>query len=169
MVRLSGRFLLCLLSLVAGSAWASDPPPNVQFESEGRSLRGWLFKPEGKNLSGPFPAVIWNHGSDPTVHPPLALAKTYNDAGFVVFYPVRRYHHPSTAGKTIDDLVSAAADNKQARLDYNEEENRDDFNALAWLNKQPYLDPDRIIVSGVSYGRVHTLLAAQKGGRTKQA
>jgi dienelactone hydrolase len=107
--------------------------------------------------------VIWNHGSDSTVLPSAALARTYNDRGFVVFSPVRRYHRPSTDGRTIQELIRAARDPEQAWIDYNEEENRDVWSALTWLKKQPYVDPERIVVSGCSFGGVQTLLAAERG------
>jgi dienelactone hydrolase len=136
----------------------------VQFESDGKTLQGWLYKPEGPGLNGPFPAVIWNHGSEAEAHPSDALAKTYGDNGFVTFYPVRRFHKPSTHGDTIMDFIDKAKDHAQKWIELNELENRDVFNALEWLKKQPFVDPQRIIVSGCSFGGVQTLLAAEKGG-----
>jgi dienelactone hydrolase len=41
--------------------------------------------------------------------------------------------------------------------------NEDVAAALAFLKKQPYVDPVRIVMSGVSYGGIQTLLSAQKG------
>src|SRR5205807_1416741 len=41
--------------------------------------------------------------------------------------------------------------------------NEDVVAALAWLKKQPFVDPDRVIVSGVSYGGIQTLVTAEKG------
>jgi dienelactone hydrolase len=35
--------------------------------------------------------------------------------------------------------------------------------AVAWLKEQPSVDPRRIVVSGVSYGGIQTLLTAEKG------
>src|SRR4051794_15159355 len=51
----------------------------VSFPSNGLSLRGWLYKPQG---DGPLPAVIWNHGSerDPIAHP--ELGRFYASHGF---------------------------------------------------------------------------------------
>jgi dienelactone hydrolase len=156
----------CLAALVAGSAlaWADEPRLSVAFPSEGRTLKGWVYRPAGADAKGRFPAVIWNHGSNPMVNPPEPLARLYTDHGFVVFYPVRRYHEPSSPGPSIVDLIAGASDRAQAWIRYNEEENRDVFGALDWLKTQPYVDPDRIIVSGVSFGGVQTLLAAEKGG-----
>ena len=46
-------------------------PEEVVFPAAGRSLHGFLWKPEG---SGPFPAILWNHGSEklPGAQPVLA-------------------------------------------------------------------------------------------------
>src|SRR5436190_10685647 len=65
---------------------------NVSFPSNGLTLHGWLYKPAG---DGPFPAVLWNHGSErmPTAHP--ELGKFYTSHGYVVFLPVRHGHAPS--------------------------------------------------------------------------
>ena len=160
---LPGAFVLALLA-GAGTVRADEPAPSVEFPSEGRTLKGWVYKPTGTQPGARFPAVIWNHGSNPVVNPPEALARLYNDHGFVVFYPVRRNHQPSTQGPSVMDLITSAPDRAQAWIRYNEEENHDVFSALDWLKKQPYVDPERIMVSGVSFGGVQTLLAAEKGG-----
>jgi carboxymethylenebutenolidase len=149
--------------------WSKRVPPNVGFQSDGRSLKGWVYQPEDKNLKGRSPAVIWNHGSNADVWPPLALVETYLRHGFVIFIPVRRYHRPSTDGATIMELIYRASDRPQTWIDLNEEENRDVLHALEWLKKQPYVDPERIVVSGVSFGGVQTLLAAERGAGFKAA
>src|SRR5436190_7630768 len=76
---------------------------NVMFESGGLILHGWLYKPPG---NGPFPAIIWNHGSekDPVAHP--ELGQFYTGLGMVIFLPIRRGHLPSP-GPYIVDLQEA--------------------------------------------------------------
>src|SRR5262249_48078661 len=71
----------------------------VTFPSNGLMLRGWIYKPAGE---GPFPAIIWNHGSEqnPTAHPELGLF--YTKHGYVLFLPVRHGHNPSP-GEYIQD------------------------------------------------------------------
>src|SRR5690349_9459000 len=44
------------------AAAASLPAPIVvHYESNGLSLKAWIYKPEGP---GPFPAILSNHGSE---------------------------------------------------------------------------------------------------------
>src|SRR6476469_2628013 len=54
----------------------------VHYPSGERKLPGYLYRPAG---SGPFPAVMWNHGSekDPKAQP--ELARFYTQHGFVFF------------------------------------------------------------------------------------
>jgi hypothetical protein len=37
----------------------------VSFPSNGLTLHGWIYRPQGP---GPFPAVLWNHGSERSSH-----------------------------------------------------------------------------------------------------
>ena len=59
----------------------------VTFQSENRQLDGYLSHPEGK---GPFPADLWNRGSEkrPGWHP--ELGSFYNSHRFVFFLSHRR-------------------------------------------------------------------------------
>jgi len=52
--------LAIVLTALAGTAGAAEPQ-QVAFPSGNLELRGFIFKPEG---SGPFPAVLYNHGSE---------------------------------------------------------------------------------------------------------
>src|SRR5689334_14473029 len=95
---------LVLVCLVASQARAE--PPNVEFPSDGRVLKGWLYRPAG---ASPAPAVIWNHGSNDEFTPTPALVKTYLDHGFVILLPVRRYHRPSGNGETAMQRIHSAS------------------------------------------------------------
>ena len=78
----------------------------VTFKSDNLTLVGYLFKPDG---DGPFPAVIWNHGSeqDPGGSQEFdGIAQVFVPAGFVVFAPVRR-GHVGSEGQYISDQVGA--------------------------------------------------------------
>lgn len=44
-----------------------------------------------------------------------------------------------------------------------EEASRDVEAAVAWLRARPEIDPERVVMSGVSFGGIQTLLAAEKG------
>lgn len=139
---------------------------NVTFPSNGLTLTGWLYRPEG---AGPFPVVIWNHGSEknPTAHPELGLF--YASHGYVVFLPVRHGHNPSP-GDYISDLVAKykteGHDQKQVQeysIKQHEIYNEDVVAAVAWLKQQSFIDRNRMVVTGVSYGGIQTLLTAEKG------
>jgi hypothetical protein len=68
----------------------------VNFKSGDHTLLGVLYKPEGR---GPFPALIWNHGSEkaPEAGPQFgSVASIFVPVGYVVFAPVRRGHGSST-------------------------------------------------------------------------
>jgi hypothetical protein len=78
--------------------------------SDGQQLTGYIAKPEGRALKGPFPAVIWNHGSNAEPHFPRELAAVYLERGFVFFFPIRRYHKPNVKSETIMDLIQKSND-----------------------------------------------------------
>jgi hypothetical protein len=56
------RSSLALFSLILAPALLVAADVVVSFPSGGLTLQGVLFKPEG---AGPFPAVVYNHGSAP--------------------------------------------------------------------------------------------------------
>ena len=138
----------------------------VSFPSEGLTLRGWIYKPKGE---GPFPAIIWNHGSEknPTAHPELGLF--YTSHGYVLFLPVRHGHNPSP-GDYISDLLASyraqvhdPAKVGEYAVKLQDEYNKDVKAAIRWLREQPYVDGNRMAVTGCSYGGIQTLLTAEKG------
>jgi carboxymethylenebutenolidase len=160
--------LLLTAALVA--AVQAQPPPNAQevsFSGSGRTLHGFVYRPKGP---GPFPAVLWNHGSEKLPGWQPDLAAFYNGRGFVFFIP-HRHGHGRSPGDYIGDLQKrfeqahpndrAALWKEQVRL--LEAYNADVGAALDWLKTQPYVDANRIVMSGVSYGGIQTLLAAEKG------
>src|SRR5262245_6951674 len=73
----------------------------VSFPSGDLTLRGFLYKPEG---DGPFPAIIWNHGSEKLPGRQPELARFYTKQGFVFFLPHRRGHGRSP-GDYIQDII----------------------------------------------------------------
>ena len=139
----------------------------VSFPSGRFTLRGFLYKPKG---DGPFPAMIWNHGSEKTPGPQPELAAFYNRRGFVFFIPLRRGHGGSPGEYIVDlnsRLLDAHKDNRDAAwsamVALHDEYNLDVAAAIAWLKTRPFVAKDRILMSGVSYGGIQTLLSAEKG------
>jgi dienelactone hydrolase len=143
------------------------PGEQVAYRSGPYTLRGRIYVPPGK---GPFPAVLWNHGSNRNPGEQPELAAFYTGKGFVFFTPVR-HGHGGQAGDYIVDLNNQILE--KYRRDEREAWKRmvrlhDDYNvdvaaAVEWLKARPEVDPNRIIVTGVSYGGIQTLLAAEKG------
>jgi dipeptidyl aminopeptidase/acylaminoacyl peptidase len=81
----------------------------VSFPSGELTLQGVLYKPEG---AGPFPAVVYNHGSAPGMLSKQAfeaLGPVFASRGWVFFGPYRRGQGLSTsAGPYIGDEIAAA-------------------------------------------------------------
>src|ERR1700676_3322104 len=83
------RFLcgLLLFALAQGISVAQSKPEEVVFPIGGRELHGFLWKPEG---TGPFPAIVWNHGSEKLPGSQPTLANFYTAHSYVFFVPHRR-------------------------------------------------------------------------------
>jgi carboxymethylenebutenolidase len=140
----------------------------VTFPSRGLMLHGWIYKTESHG-EGPFPAIIWNHGSEKSPKAQAALGMFYTQQGYVVFIPVRQGHEPSP-GKYIQDALEEAADRnanpdlaRKKIIELQEQYNGDVVAAIEWLRQQPFVDGKRLAVSGCSYGGIQTLLTAEKG------
>lgn len=141
----------------------------VSFPSGNLTLRGVLFKPEGP---GPFPAVVYNHGSAPGMLSKEAfdaLGPVFVRHGWVFFGPYRRGQGLSaSAGPYIRDEITAAekkggiraAAARMIRLLETDHLN-DQLAARAWLSKQPFVQPRRVAVAGNSFGGIETVLGAE--------
>jgi len=138
----------------------------VRYPAGEFQLPGYLYKPD---KAGKLPAVLWNHGSEkmPIGHP--GLARFYTSNGFAFFMPIR-HGHGNAPGKYIVDLQREFKEKEPDNLvawkndvKLHELYNADVIAAVKWLKSQPFVDPDRIIMTGVSYGGIQTLLAAEKG------
>src|SRR5271166_783787 len=102
---------LLLFTLAKGLSVAQSAPEEVVFHSGGRELHGFLWKPEG---AGPFPAIVWNHGSEKLPGSQPALARFYTAHSYVFFVPHRRGQGRSP-GNYIQDLVNQAPSGDRAR------------------------------------------------------
>jgi carboxymethylenebutenolidase len=138
----------------------------VEYKSGEYLLPGYLYKPEG---DGPFPAVIWNHGSDKNPRAQPELARFYTAQGYVFFAPLR-HGHGGAPGAYVGDLQQELRE-KESDLEVVQKKivalhelyNLDVVAAVAWLKQQPFVDPNRVVMSGVSYGAIQTVLTAEKG------
>jgi dienelactone hydrolase len=163
--------LLCGCASASTPQRQAAPPPNAQLvtfsAADGARLRGFLYLPTG---TGPFAAVLWNHGSEKWPGWQPALAAFYNANGFAFFIPHRRGQgRSSDAGPYIMDrqpskiqIVMNGADSGKTAIALHEQAAHDVDAALAWLKARPDIDPSRIVMSGVSFGGIQTLLAAER-------
>jgi Xaa-Pro aminopeptidase/dienelactone hydrolase len=146
----------------------------VTFESGSLTLHGVIWKPEG---TGPFPAMVYNHGSEAWPTDLRELGPMYSRHGYVLFAPMRRGQGRSVGAAPYmnSQLVAerkAQGDRAWGRLmvRLHETEQLDDQLAgIAYVKSLPYVDPNRIAVSGVSFGGIQTVLAAERAGGIRAA
>jgi carboxymethylenebutenolidase len=160
--------LSVLLALCGTSR--SRAAETVSFSSGDKVLQGLLYKPNG---AGPFPAVVYNHGSAPGMLSKDAfdaLGPVFVSRGWVFFGPFRRGQGLSaSAGPYIGDQIAAAkkqgmsaAVTEMVRLLATDHLN-DQLAALAWLRQQSFIRAEHIAVAGNSFGGVEAVLGAERG------
>ena len=142
----------------------------VSFPSGKVQLRGSLYKPAG---SGPFPAVVYNHGSAPGMLSKEAmdtLGPVFAKRGWVFFGPYRRGQGLSaSAGPYIGDEIAKAVEQGGAAagaatmVRLLETDHLDDqLAALEWLRAQTFVSPNRVAVAGNSFGGIEAVLGAER-------
>ena len=167
----SVSIVLAGMSPDAARAAGIGAPPykRVTFQSDGHTLVGYLYQPEGP---GPWPALVWNHGSEenPAVGRQFdTVASYFVPAGYAVFAPVRRGHGESE-GKYIVERVKRTFKlqgreeglRQTVRL-LDSEQFADQLAGLAFLKGLTSIDAERIVVAGCSYGGIQALLGAESG------
>lgn len=157
--------------LWAAQAWAQPTSTDVTIPM---TVKGFLgdktvnlaaleHRPDG---AGPFPAIVLSHGSTLGPSDRLAYVARFPVAtgqfvqwGFVVLNPLRR-GYGKTAGQFAEDF--GRCDNPfyvEAGL----ETAKDIAAAVAYLRRQPFVDPDRIVLVGQSGGGWGSLALASRG------
>jgi carboxymethylenebutenolidase len=163
--------MACILILLIASKAQTARGEVVSFPSGNLKLYGLLYKPDGP---GPFPAVVYNHGSAPGMLSQQAfeaLGPVFVKRGWAFFGPYRRGQGLSAAaGPYIEDQIRAAekrggisaAAATAIRLLETDHLN-DQLAGLAWLRRQSFVQSNRIAVAGTSFGGIETVLGAEKG------
>jgi carboxymethylenebutenolidase len=159
-------------------------PETVEFPSGKLHLKAYLWKPTGP---GPFPAVLFNHGSggatsDQTAGMPFTQAATvlapfFIKHGYAFLYPFRRGPGPSSQqAPFMQDVLRREEETKgkEARLHLQfllmtTEQLDDVMAALAFLKTVPGVDSQRVAVAGHSFGGQLTLLAAERDKSVRAA
>ncbi len=161
-------YLFFMFGSFALKSWASDAlekPKIVHFPNGNLTLGGELYLPEG---DGPFPVVLYNHGSAPGMKNSMASAAIgpkFVEKGWGFFMPYRRGQGLSEGqGPYIMDEIKAAwwnpfesATEKLVEI-HKGPQLGDQMAALAWLREQPYIDASRIATAGNSFGGIQVML-----------
>ena len=159
--------ILWSVDAVQAAAKPSDPEI-VYFQSQSQVLGGEVFKPRG---DGPFPAILYNHGSAPGMLSSQAsksIGPLFAAKGWVFFMPYRRGQGLSEqAGRFIGDEILEARKHggfvegaaTMSRL-LSTDHLQDQLAALHWLRAQDFVQPNRVAVAGNSFGGVESVLGA---------
>lgn len=174
-----GAALLVAGAVAQAAAQSPERPPDtVVVRSGALELRALLWRPAGR---GPFPAVLFNHGSGPARAPlaphRTALGPVFARRGYAFLMLFRRGVGLSAGqGRNGFDVVRRAvaergeAARNEVRLRRLETEDLEDVLAgLAYLRSLPEVDARRIAVAGHSFGGSLTLLVAERDTAVRAA
>lgn len=144
----------------SSSAVASIEPQVVTYASRDGELLGFLYKPPGE---GPFPAVVYSHGSEPHPANMRGQAKFFVPHGFVLFVPHRRGHGRSAeAGAYFQDVWMENGRDPAHLVELIEASVDDVQEAVSYVRALPYVDGRRVSLSGCSVGGILSLLGSQR-------
>ncbi|HVO64622.1 MAG TPA: dienelactone hydrolase family protein [Terriglobales bacterium] len=182
------KALLAALSLIwftaLGQSTRPMVPQLVEFPSGTLHLKAYLWKPSG---TGPFPALLFNHGSggntaDITAGMQITeaaeiLAPFFVKHGYAFLYPFRRGQGLSAdQAPFMQDVLRREEQQrgKDARQHLQfvlvtTDQLDDVMAALAFLKTVPGIDAHRIAVAGHSFGGQLTLLAAERDSSLRAA
>ena len=169
--------LLLVLRVAVGREVQAAEPDTVLVRRGDLELRALLWRPQGR---GPFPAVLFNHGSGhaagadasgrPDQRHPELLGPVFTKHGYAFLYLFRRGDGLSRGQgvASADRMDSAfltggqeARNLVQQRL-LETDELGDALAGLAYLRTLPDVDSRRIAVVGHSFGGSLTLLLAER-------
>lgn len=125
---------------------------DIEFNAEGTTLRGWLYKPTA--IEGQVPAIIMAHGYN-------CIKELYLDKYAEVF---AKYGFAVLA---FDNRNFGDSDG-EPRQELNPwQQVRDYRHAITFMQTQPLVDPKRIGIWGTSYSGGHVLVVAALDKRVK--
>ena len=177
-------FVLLFPYTAVGQSSALVAPQTVEIPSGNLRLKAFLWKPAGL---GPFPAVLFNHGSGgadaahtagmPITEAAERLAPLFVKHGYAFLYLFRRGQGLSAdQSPFMQDVLQheEVAKGKDARQHLQfmlstTEQLDDVLAALSFLKSTPGIDSRRIAVAGHSFGGQLTLFAAERDSGVRAA
>jgi carboxymethylenebutenolidase len=173
--------LLCFPALARPPAHPA--PQTVDIPSGRLHLKAFFWKPEGP---GPFPAVLFNHGSGedaahtaamPITEAAQLLAPLFLKHGYAFLYLFRRGQGLSAEQAPFMREVLQREENATGKVARQHlqfvllttEQLDDVIAALSFLKRAPGVDPHRIAIVGHSFGGQLTLLAAERDSAIRAA
>lgn len=170
MTRYAHRFSsIAVLILLSASLLAAQAPPALPYETffythDGLKLEAYLYQPAG---TGPFPLVVYNHGSavpgqerDEWAAP--YVARMLVPAGYALLVPERRGYGKSEGRLFAEEI----GQDRGPRFVERQRAEAGDVNAaVEFVLARPgaTLDPKRVVIMGWSFGGIVTTLAAGAG------
>ncbi len=151
------------------SSWTAMPGKSSGADTAGAGIdasteparHGWsgklettIFKPPGE---GPFPLLVLNHGKalgNPRTQERarfLSISREFVKRGYAVVIPMRTGFSKSS-GDYVEQHCDMTANGQIQAKDLHD--------VLAYAAKQPWADPERILVGGQSYGGLTALAFA---------
>jgi pimeloyl-ACP methyl ester carboxylesterase len=152
----------------AAQAPAAPPLPHetLFYTHDGLRLEAYLYLPQG---AGPFPLVVYNHGSVPAAQekdewPAPYIARLLVPAGYALLVPERRGYGKSEGRSFAEEI----GQDRGPRFVERQRAEAGDINAgvefvLARSNSP--LDPKRVVIMGYSFGGIVTTLASAASQR----
>jgi len=149
-----------------GQAPAATPSYETLFyPHDGLKLEAYLYVPDG---NGPFPMVVYNHGSaeagkERDEWPAPYIARLLVPAGYALLVPERRGYGKSEGNTFAEDIGQDRGPRFVERL---RAEGRDVNAAVDFVLKRPNpkIDPQRVVNMGYSFGGIVTTLSSAEAG-----
>lgn len=145
----------------------------VTFESGNLHLTGLFWKPSGSTKP---PVILFNHGSEAYPHRFIAeIAGPLVKEGYAFFLPCRRGQGLS-AGQGQNIRIALDSAEKSGGVDarsallirlHETTQLQDQLAALRYVNSRKDIDTTKIIVAGVSFGGIQSMLIARERTNVK--
>ncbi len=125
-------------------------PEKVTWSNDGLTINAYLYKPKTLPAGGRAPVIMLVHGGPTSQFSDSyqLQAQFFASRGYVVIAPNVR--GSSGYGKRFEDLNNR---------DWGHGDLRDVLAGVAWARQQPFVNRDKIGITGVSYGGMMTMYA----------